>query len=151
MYTSDIKPGFHPLLHSTHLIEERLRDLLKPLGIHGGQARCLHALDHMGEASQRMLAAEFNVSAASMSEMTKRLINNGFIEIRDNPDDKRASILSLSEKGHDLLQQVYDIWMEIDQIIINAIGGERAEQLFADSFALRNALGGKAPGRKIPD
>ncbi|MEP0454506.1 MAG: MarR family winged helix-turn-helix transcriptional regulator, partial [Roseibium sp.] len=86
-------PGFLLLAHCAHLLDERLRVLLKPLGLHAGQARVLHALNRMGKASQRQLADEFNVTPASMSQMTKRLINNGFIEVHSDPDDRRTSIL----------------------------------------------------------
>ncbi|WP_424931270.1 MarR family winged helix-turn-helix transcriptional regulator [Amaricoccus macauensis] len=141
-------PGFHLLLHSTHLLDDRLRDLLKPLGIHAGQARVIHALSRMGEVSQRQLASEFNISQASMSQMTKRLRMNGFVEQRDDPHDRRSGIVSLTAKGTQLLDEILAAWNEVDQVIIDAIGTENAEQLFRQSLALRNALGGVAPGAK---
>lgn len=137
--------GFHLLLHSTHLLEERLRKLLKPLGLHAGQARFIDALGRVGEASQRQLSAEFSVTPASMSQMTRRLIDNGFIQLRDDPQDRRAVILSLTDKGEQLGNEVVAIWQEVDRIIIDAIGAENAEQLFTQSGKLRDALGGKAP------
>lgn len=143
-------PGFNLLLHSAHLVDESQRRLLQPLGIHARQAHVLHVLDQLGEASQRDLAGHFNVSAASMSEMTKRLIKNEFIEVRANPDDRRASVLSLTPKGKELLQQVFGVWEQVDEIIIEAIGSERAGRLFSDCLSLRDALGGEAPGRGEP-
>ncbi len=137
--------GFHLLLHSTHLLEERLRNFLKPLGLHAGQARFIDALGRVGEASQRQLSAEFSVTPASMSQMTRRLIDNGFIQLRNDPQDKRAAILSLTDKGKQLRYEVVSIWQEVDQIIIDAIGAENAEQLFTQSGRLRDALGGKTP------
>ncbi len=133
------------LLHSTHLLEDRLRELLKPLGLHAGQARFIHALGRVGEASQRQLSVEFSVTPASMSQMTKRLINNGFIQLRDDPQDKRAAILSLTDKGKQLRDEIVAVWHDVDQIVIDAIGAENAERLFAQSGQLRDALGGKAP------
>lgn len=140
-------PGFHLLAHSAHLIEDRQRRMLRPLGLHAGQARVLHVLSDKGEASQRMLADQFDVSAASMSEMTKRLIANGFIQSRPSPEDGRSSLLSLTPKGRKLAQQVFEVWRALDELIADAIGAERAGRLFADSMALRDALGGRAPGR----
>ncbi|MCG3267296.1 MarR family winged helix-turn-helix transcriptional regulator [Yoonia sp. I 8.24] len=142
-----VKQGarFHLLMHSTHLLEDRLRVLLKPLGLHAGQARFIHALGRIGEASQRQLSSEFNITPASMSQMTKRLINNGYIQLRRDPKDKRTAILSLTEKGEQLLDEVVAIWQEVDQIVVDAIGAENADQLFAQSGNLRDALGGRAP------
>lgn len=137
--------GFHLLLHSTHLLEERLRERLRPFGLHAGQARVIHALGRVDEASQRQLSSEFNVTPASMSQMTKRLVSNGFIQVRDDPQDKRSTLLSLTDKGRQLRDEVVAVWQEVDQIVIAAIGADNAEQLFAQSGRLRDALGGRAP------
>ena len=140
--------GFHMLFHSTHLLEDQLRELLRPLGVHPGQARVIHALGSLKEASQRHLASEFNVTPASMSQMTKRLIKNGFIELRNDPQDKRSAILSLTDKGWQLRDEVVAVWQRLDQVVINAIGAENANILFVQSRALRDALGGRAPMTK---
>lgn len=137
--------GFHLLLHGTHLLEERLRERLRPFGLHAGQARFIHALGRVDEASQRQLSSEFNVTPASMSQMTKRLVSNGFIQVRDDPQDKRSTLLSLTDKGRQLRDEVVAVWQEVDQIVIAAIGADNAEQLFAQSGRLREALGGRAP------
>jgi DNA-binding MarR family transcriptional regulator len=139
------RAGFHLMLHSTHLLEERLRELLKPLGLHTGQARFIHALGRVGETSQRQLSSEFNVTPASMSQMTKRLVRNGFVQLREDPHDKRSTILSLTEKGQQLRDEVIAVWLDVDQIVIDAIGAANAEQLFAQSANLRAALDGRAP------
>lgn len=139
-------PGFQLLTHISHLLDDRLRELLKPLDIHAGQARVIHALGRMGTASQRDLAREFNIAPASMSQMTKRLISGGFIQVQSDPNDKRASILSLTEKGDLLLEDVFAVWQQVDRIVMDAIGQDDAEQFFAQSMRLRNALGGRTPG-----
>ena len=133
------------MFHSTHLLEDCLRELRKPLGLHAGQARFIHALGRVGEASQRQLSSEFNVTPASMSQMTKRLVKNGFIQLRDDPHDKRSTILSLTDKGRQLRDEVVAVWQDVDQIVIDAIGAKNAEQLFAQSGNLRDALDGRAP------
>lgn len=148
MTTKRQGPGFLLLAHCGHLLDECQRELLTPLGIHAGQARVLHALNRMGQASQRSLAKEFHISAASMSQMTKRLIGNGLVETQDNPKDGRASLLSLTPEGEVLLAKVFDVWAEVDQIVIDAIGEDNATQLFANAHGLRDALGGRAPGSK---
>ncbi|KZX98233.1 hypothetical protein A3753_12480 [Sulfitobacter sp. HI0082] len=142
------RAGFHLLVHSVHLLDDRLRELLAPLGIHAGQARIIHGIHRMGEASQRQLADQFNVTPASMSQMTKRLINNGFIKVRPDPSDKRSSLVSLTSEGEMLLNQIIEVWKKVDDIIIDAIGARNAEQLFSQSLKLRDTLGGKAPGTK---
>lgn len=140
------KPGFLLFSHCSHLLDDRLRKLLNPLGIHASQARFIHALSQMGDTSQRELALVFDITPASMSQMTKRLIDNGYVQLRSDKNDRRISILSVTTEGEQLLEKVYETWEDVDKIIIDAIGAEKAKQLFTLSRELRDALGGKAPG-----
>lgn len=134
------------LLHSADLVEERLRIQLSPLGITPRQARILEALDRMKTCSQATLAREFNVSPASMSTMTTRLIAAGFILRRIDDRELRSNVLSLSDSGRDLLSGVFDAWRAVDDIIEDAIGAQEAQVLSGLARSLRNALGGHPPG-----
>lgn len=139
---------FHFFLHCSHLIEERLRIRLDPLGIKPRQARVLDALGRMGQASQVKLADEFGLSAASMSTMTTRLLTAGLIEKRVDEQELRSNILKLSKHGKSLLTQIYEVWTDIDQEISKAIGPENASQLATITCELRNAFGGFTPGER---
>jgi DNA-binding MarR family transcriptional regulator len=139
---------FHLLLHSAHLLEERLRSRLSPLGVQPRQARALDALGRMGQASQVELAREFGLSAASMSTMTSRLLAAGLIERKVDERELRTNVLTLSTRGQSLLQKIYHEWQEIDREIGEGLGIEGAERLHSLAFQLRNALGGFTPGDK---
>lgn len=142
---------FHFLLHSAHLLEERLRVRLVPLGVHPRQARVLDALGRMGKTSQVTLAKEFGLSAASMSTMTVRLLQAGLIKRQVDEHELRSNILCLSTRGKTLLDAIYREWREIDREISEAIGSENSEQLTELSYQLRNALGGFTPGDENKD
>ncbi len=140
---------FHFLLHSAHLLEEVLRERLKPVGLHPGQARVIHALHRMKECSQSRLAREFDVSAASMSTMTARLLANGHIRRRPDRQDGRNQLLSLTPSGERLMERIEEVWREMDRVVIEAIGPGRAGALFENGMHLRDALGGQAPGESM--
>ena len=142
---------FHLLLHSAHLLEERLRSRLAPLGIQPRQARALDALGRMGQASQVELAREFALSAASMSTMTSRLLTAGLIEKYVDERELRSNVLKLSKHGKSLLKKIYREWREIDREIGIILGVENADQLGSLTYELRNALGGSTPGNKNLD
>ncbi|WP_417427205.1 MarR family winged helix-turn-helix transcriptional regulator [Hoeflea sp.] len=137
----------HFLLHSATLLEEQLRLRLTELDISHRQARILDALDRMGEASQAQLAREFDLTPASMSTMTVRLLQAGFISRARHPDEARSNVLQLSEKGRSLLSEVRNAWADVDRMIEAKIGQEKAEQLAALTRELRDALGGRVPGQ----
>lgn len=134
------------LLHFAHLLEERLRVRLTPLGIQPRQARVLDALGRMGQASQVELAREFAITAASMSTMTSRLLKAGLIERHVDEQELRSNVLKLSTHGQRLLKQIYREWQAIDQEISGVIGAENAAILATLTFELRNAFGGSTPG-----
>ncbi|WDQ99319.1 MarR family transcriptional regulator [Devosia sp. J2-20] len=89
----------HYLLHSADLIEDRLHHQLAPLGIKPRQARILDALARMSRASQVELARAFDVSPASMSTMTARLVAAGFITREVDRHDIRSNTLRLSKRA----------------------------------------------------
>lgn len=138
--------AFNFLLHSAHLLEERLRARLLPLGVHPRQARVLDALGRMGKSSQVTLAREFGLAAASMSTMTTRLLEAGLIERQVDERELRSNVLQLSDRGRSLLEAIYREWQETDREILKAIGAENAQHLAALTYQLRNALGGFTPG-----
>lgn len=136
---------FH--IHFAHLLEERLRGRLAPLGTHPRQARILDALARMGQASQVRLARQFGLTAASMSTMTSRLLAAGLIEKHVDAQEQRSNVLKLTRHGISLLDQIRQVWQEIDHEIAKVIGKENAIQFAAFSLQLRNAFGGSTPGQ----
>lgn len=119
-----------------------LRARLLPLGVHRRQARVLDALGRIGKASQVTLAKEFDLTAASMSTMTTRLLEAGLIERQVDEHELRSNVLRLSNRGRSLLETIYRAWQETDREISEAIGSENAEHLAYLTCQLRNALGG---------
>lgn len=137
---------FHYFLHCSHLINERLRTKLDSLNVTAPQARVLDVLSRMGQASQVQLADELELTAASMSTMTSRLLTADLIERRVDQKELRSNILTLSEQGKSLMTQVYQVWTQVDQEIEEAIGSDNAKQLAKITLDLRNAFGGFTPG-----
>ncbi len=111
----------------------------------------MDALCRMGEASQIRLADEFGLTAASMSTMTTRLVKAGLIEKRVDKLELRSNVLTLTPRGKKLLKAIYREWNALDGEISNAIGSNNSERLGYLTHNLRDALGGKTPGRKSAD
>lgn len=139
---------FHALLHSANLVESELRRHIGPLGIHPRQAQIIDALDRMGPVSQAELAAEFNITAASMSAMTDRLIASGYITRLPHPTSRRQNVLELTASGKALLVGIAKAWTAVDATL-SAILGDNAVAFFAQARHLRDSLGGKIPGTTV--
>ncbi|MGI9434367.1 MAG: MarR family winged helix-turn-helix transcriptional regulator [Geminicoccaceae bacterium] len=126
-----------------------MRQRLKPLGVQPRQARILDALNRMKRASQVDLAREFDVTPASMSTMTSRLIRDGLITREPNQEELRSNVLALTDQGLHLLEAIYVVWREVDRDIEEAIGFKKARDLGRLTLDLRNALGGRTPGGEV--
>lgn len=142
--------NFHLLLHSANLVGEQLRLKLADIGLSQSQARVIDALARMGAVSQVTLVREFGITPASMSTMTSRLIEAGYITRKVDPAEARSNIVELTPKGRDLLAHVYAAWREIDVLIKDTLGEENTGQLAELTRSLRDQLGGKAPDQAAP-
>lgn len=143
--------SFHLHIHFAHLLEERLRLRLAPLGLHPRQARVLDTLDVMGTASQVQLARELGLTAASMSTMTSRLLAAELIERKVDEQELRSNVLKLSKHGRRLLKKIHGHWQAVDLEISEVIGEEESASLAEQILKLRNAFGGKTPGLSDSD
>ena len=138
----------HYLLHSAALIDKCLSTHLLPLGLGPRQARVIDALDRMGPTSQINLARECDITAASMSTMTSRLMTAGYVSRETSPLEARRNTLSLTPLGQALLNDIKRIWTQVDQIIEKSIGTEKSDALATLARELSHALGWRAPGAK---
>lgn len=60
------------------------------------------------EAYPSELCRELNMSSQFMSQVLNRLEEVQYIQRKASPDDKRKTLVSLTKKGKNLVQQVYD-------------------------------------------
>ena len=140
----------HYLLHSAALLEEQLRERLARIGVKPRQARIIDALSRMEPASQIALARAFDITPASMSTMTVRLIEAGYISREPHPEEARSNVLRLTERGRGLLSEIHAAWRDMDALIADRIGAKDADTLASLTRTLRDGLGGRAPGVEHP-
>lgn len=140
--------SLHLLLHAAALVEEKLRERLSEIGIRPRQARIIDALSRMEPASQVSLAREFNITPASMSTMTVRLIEAGFISRESHPDEARSNVLRLTARGRGLLSDILAAWRDMDALIVEQLGVQNTAMLARMTRDLRDGLGGRVPGAR---
>lgn len=67
------------------------------------------AVDGGGRVSQKALADQFPYSAQAMTLALNSLEKDGYIEREQDPDDKRANYIVLTEKGLDCISSALDV------------------------------------------
>ncbi|NTX17221.1 MarR family transcriptional regulator [Myxococcus sp. CA056] len=72
---------------------------LRPLGLGMSQLPVLTALEDGGTLSQKTLAERARVEQPTMAEMLARMERDGVVLREPNPEDKRASLTSLTPQA----------------------------------------------------
>ena len=125
----DVMEGFRPNLRAHDVTEQ--------------QWRALKALAQEGEMRAGQLAKASLISMPSLTRIIRALEQDKLICRRSEPNDQRAALLSLTDKGRKLVVSVSNgAEVGYDQIVA-AFGDERLEQLHLLLEALSDSLSRK--------
>lgn len=95
-------------------------------GLSRSQVGALMRLYNQGRCPVSSIGDELGITTPAASQLVERLVQLELLERSEDPDDRRVKVVTLSQKGRDLLQQGIEAhlgWM--DQI---ASGLPEAEQ-----------------------
>jgi DNA-binding MarR family transcriptional regulator len=77
----------------------------KSTGLSMPQFSVLMQLHHKGACGMSEISERFEVTPAAASQLVDKLVQNGFIVREEDPNDRRAKLLDLTDKGRELLEQ----------------------------------------------
>ena len=111
--------------HQIHLMVQKEA---KSCGIEfmgGPQGQVLRFLDSRGENQDLVLIKdiekELNISKSVASNLVKRMVQNGLVELEANPSDKRAKFVRLTDKARSQMKQVKAFFERIDKQLMEDI------------------------------
>ena len=111
--------------HQIHLMvqKEAKRCGIEFMG--GPQGQVLRFLDSREENQDLVLIKdieqELNISKSVASNLVKRMVQNGLVELEASPVDKRAKFVRLTDKSRSQVQQVKAFFERIDNQLIEDI------------------------------
>lgn len=79
---------------------------LAPWDITPGQLRALRVLGHHGTQRMHELSDHLHIAARSTTEVVDALESRGLVNRRPDPDDRRATLVELTEHGASVLQAI---------------------------------------------
>ncbi len=82
--------------------------------------------------------------------MTARLIAADLISRKTDPEEARSNVLQLTARGQSLLSAIHLAWQDVDRMIEERLGADKAAALATLTRELRNGLGGRMPGAVLP-
>jgi DNA-binding MarR family transcriptional regulator len=130
---------------------------LSGMGLSLSHMRVLRALAPDHELAMKDLADQLHLTPPSVTALTRRLVTTGLLGRRPHADDSRVVLLSLTEAGHDLHQQLYHEQLKAMGQLLAGLS-EEEQGLFLDlldravSFASgeRGFEGGQYPPSPSP-
>ena len=111
--------------HQIHLMvqKEAKRCGIEFMG--GPQGQVLRFLDSRGENQDLVLIKdiekELNISKSVASNLVKRMVQNGLVELEVSPSDKRAKFVRLTDKARSQMKQVKAFFERIDKQLMEDI------------------------------
>ena len=110
-----------------HSMRERAH-FAKTLGLSMPQFGILMQLHYRGNCGVSDISNWFDVTNAAASQLVDKLVQSGFVQREEDPQDRRAKLLNLTDKGRELIQQsIEERYRWVDQLAEELTAEERAK------------------------
>ncbi len=86
-----------------HIIQEFMR-FMKQNGLSAPQIHTLMYIYHAGECQVSDIGTLADASNAAASQLVERLVQQGLVERREDPENRRNKLVTLSQKGEALIR-----------------------------------------------
>ena len=91
------------------------------------QFAVLKTLEEFGPSTQRSISVHIAMEPSNVHPMLRRMQKNGLIDISADLDDKRSSIISMTEAGKDMLERVRPFELESGEVLLEKLTEEQRE------------------------
>lgn len=92
------------------------------------QFSILMQLHHRGNCGIGDISERFDITNAAASQLVDKLVQSGFIKREEDPHDRRAKLLNLTDKGRELIQQgIEERYRWVDQLAEKLTVEERVQ------------------------
>ncbi len=110
-----------------HSIRERSH-VVKTTGLSMPQFSILMQLHYRGVCGMSEVSERFEITPAAASQLVDKLVQSGLIRREEDPHDRRAKCLNLTEKGRELIQQsIEERYRWVDQVAEKLTAEERIQ------------------------
>ena len=114
--------------HQLHLLvqKEAKRCGIEFMGGPQGQViRFLERREHEQELTLiKDIEQELNITKSVASNLVKRMVLNGLVELEVNPSDKRAKFVHLTEKSRSQMKQIKSFFDRMNRSLLDGISEE---------------------------
>ena len=116
-------------------------------GPQGQVIRFLERREHEQELTLiKDIEQELNITKSVASNLVKRMVQNGLVELEVSPSDKRAKFVHLTEKSRSQMKQVKSFFDRMNRSLLDGISEENLlifEEVMGQLQANVEKIGGK--------
>ena len=136
--------------HQLHLMvqKEAKRCGIEFMG--GPQGQVIRFLEHREHEQELTLIKdieqEFKITKSVASNLVKRMVQNGLVELEVSPNDKRAKFVHLTEKSRSQMKQIKSFFDRMNRSLLDGISEENLaifEEVMGQLQANVEKIGGK--------
>src|SRR6266545_8137542 len=110
-----------------HSLHERSR-LAKESGLSMHQLGILMQIHFRGNCGISEISNRFDITNAAASQLVDKLVQSGLIQREEDPQDRRAKLLNITDKGRELIQEgIEERYRWVDQLAEKLTAEERAQ------------------------
>ena len=141
MTRQDVDSSFGFLLHDiARLMRKRFDQRARGLGLTRAQWQVLaHLARHEG-ISQAGLADIIEIKPITLGRLIDRMAEAGWVERRPDPADRRARLLYMTERVAPVMQQMFELAIEVREEALVGLSPAERERLIATLLHVRGNL-----------
>jgi len=89
----------------------------KSTGLSMPQFSVMMQLHYRGACGMSEVSERFEITPAAASQLVDKLVQSGFIKRDEDPNDRRAKVLNITDKGRELIQRgIEERYRWVDQL-----------------------------------
>jgi MarR family transcriptional regulator for hemolysin len=124
----------------SRLMSTEYNKIMKPLGLTRAQWRVVVHLHRKDGLTQSQLAELLGAGKVSVGGLIDRLEHSGWVERRDDPQDRRSNRVFLTEKGRAIEKEMEKTGRELTSQTLRNLGSDERAQLVDLLIAVKNNL-----------
>jgi len=110
-----------------HSMRERVH-FAKATGLSMAQFSILMQLHYRSNCGVSDISERFDITSAAASQLVDKLVQSGLMQREEDPHDRRAKLLNLTDKGTELIRQgIEERYRWVDQLAERLTAEERIQ------------------------
>ena len=100
----------------------------KSTGLSMPQFSMMMQMYHRGACGMSQVSERFEITPAAASQLVDKLVQSGFIMRREDPNDRRAKLLDLTDQGRALIEEgIEERYRWVEELAGKLTADERAQ------------------------